>query len=370
MGYHELIQLSAGTAIYPLGIYHDFVKAAVPAPSHEVTGFIRKELLTNVPSSLPDLQINEIPWEPLFLPACSPGVFDPDTNSVTFTNSGDGYYDNESNALTLQDPLRVRIDGMVVNGASFGSVKILGIPESQDVWWKGITRLDITYNRGSYLLGIRDGSSENFAASIPIALRTSDPIQIVFDQPEGKSFAVLDGKGLELKRVDLTQMSTLHLPNGLFPERKVYIGTSTSPHSSLVIAGLAVETTPDGLWQDQADPGSGLVGLAKSHSLTLGTEFSLYRTMDQRYCQIMHRDFNVVVLSEFSWKNLWLGPGKYDFGPIDQAVDYANRQGWRVRASHLVWGAVESNAIPDWLLNGHFRGTNTFRSWSNMSRPW
>jgi hypothetical protein len=50
----------------------------------------------------------------------------------------------------------------------------------------------------------------------------------------------------------------------------------------------------------------------------------------------MKRDFLPALLSEFAWGEIWLGLGECNFEPIDRAVDYAARQGWRIRGSHMV----------------------------------
>jgi len=97
---------------------------------------------------------------------------------------------------------------------------------------------------------------------------------------------------------------------------------------------------------------AGLRDLADIVGMTIGTDFYLTNMLDAQFSQIMKRDFNVVVLGGFSWPGFWLGPGQYDFSELDKEVDYAIQNGWRVRASHLVWG--ETSTLPDWLLKGKF----------------
>jgi endo-1,4-beta-xylanase len=239
----------------------------------------------------------------------------------------------------------------VVQGGSLGSVKILGIPDRQNPWWKGITRLDIAVNNGSYRLAVYDGSSQN-GTSIDLSRSASEPIQLVFDQIDGGTFSVLDENNQEIKRVDFSQVVGLNLSKGLFPTQQVYVGTSTAPGTALIITGLSVGTPPDGKWTAQDSAGAGLLPVANSRKLTIGTEFHVSSMIDQRYCLAMQRNFNVAILSEFSLKDFWQGPGQYDFAALDHAVDFANSRGWRVRASHLVWGSA--NAIPDWLAQGNY----------------
>ena len=352
--FDKVAELKTGDVVYPLGVYKDFVRVETQS---DLNGFVWNKALNSSPENVNVLTQNDVPWKLLYYPQCSPGSYNKEQDSVTFTNSGDGYYDTESGGILLSSPLLISIEATKVTGATFASIKLLGIPEHTDTWWKDITRLDIGYANGKYYLGIRDGSTENYTTSIDLPLRSSQAIKILFDQPEGKSFQVLDGKGQVVKQVDLAKIPNLNLPDGLFPERKVYIGTSVSPKSSFTITGFKIGVGALGQWVETENnyfAAPGLVELAKPYNVTIGTEFVSWRTSDPRYCQIMNRDFNVAVLSDFSWKGFWLGSGQYDFSQIDRAVDYAIQHGWRIRASHLVWGATESNVIPDWLLKGHF----------------
>ena len=345
--------LKAGDSIYPLGAYGDFIYIDT-GDNNNTTGFIFKNILGDLPFKISELTPDSVPWKPLYIPSCSAGDYDAATNSVTFTNNSDGYYDTETKEIKLTQPLRVRIGSLTQKGTSYGVIKILGIPESQEPWWKGITRLDLANNNGYYQIGVRDGTIEGWNVYWDLPIKTSEQIQIIFEQVEGKSFSVLDKEGNIVKQVDLTKQTNINLPNGLFPQGNAYFGISTAPHASLVLTDLSVGIISNGQWVNQSETGMGLVELAQKHNLTLGTEFSIWNTMDIRYCQTMKRNFNVAVLSEFSWKGIWLAPGQYDFSSLDRTVDYAVQHGWRIRASHLVWGAIESNAIPDWLLKGNF----------------
>jgi endo-1,4-beta-xylanase len=345
--------LGADQAVYPLGAFVDFLYVEATVGGDVVTGFIHKHAVGRMSTQV-QVDPGVVPWKPLYLPNCSPGVFDAATNTTAFANDSDGYYDTQSKGIGLDAPLRIKIDRLSVDGASFGSIKILGVPSRQDAWWKGITRLDIAYNDGDYQLGVRDGTTESLGAVLDLPVDADQPIQIVFEQVEGKSFVILDEKGEQIARVDLTQLPQVDLPGGLFPEGNVYVGTSTSPHSTLVVTGLRVGVLPDGKWDDRAVVGPGLAELAGRHNITIGTEFSVNNMMDLRYCRAMKRDFNVAAVSEFTWSGIWLGPGEYDLKTIDRAVDYATGNGWRIRAMHLVWGALEVHAIPDWILNGNF----------------
>jgi endo-1,4-beta-xylanase len=353
--FDSIATLGAGETVYPVATFGDFVQGTATVNGQESTGFIWKQALGSLPAGLPELTGDQAPWQPLYQPKCSPGAFDAAQDVVTFSNPGTGYYDTESGAIALSSPLKIGMRNAKVEGATSAAIKILGIPEpSSGNWWQGITRLDVGYSNGHYYLGIRDGQTEP-GIYIELPLTPDQGIQLLFNDPAGKSFRVLDGNGQSIQSVDLTATSGLSLPNGLFPNGVAYIGTTLPPKSSFTVTGLRVGVLPSGAWVDAQNgyyTQPGLAELSARRGLTIGTEFGVNRTSDPRYCQIMKRDFNVAVLSEFSWQGMWLGPGQYDFSALDLAVDYASKHGWRIRASHLLWGAPE--VLPDWLKNGNF----------------
>ncbi|HTX91533.1 MAG TPA: endo-1,4-beta-xylanase [Anaerolineales bacterium] len=355
--FDSLAALPAGTAVTPLATYADFVQVSASVDGQEAVGYVWKNTLASLPSGLPDLAADQVPWAPLYLPECSPGTFDAAHDIVTFANPGDGYSDTESSAISLTEPLRISVGGMTSDpGNAAPAIKVLGIPEpASGDWWSGITRLDFGSRNGEYFLGIRDGSMADDGFYLDLSVKSDQAIQVWFDQPEGKSLRILDGNGSPIQSIDLTATPGLHLPNGLFPNGVVYIGTTMPPKSTFTISQLRIGVEASGKWDDlqngyYSEPG--LAALAAPRHITIGTEFQINSTSDPRYCRTMRRDFDLAVLSEFSWPGMWLGPGQYDFSALDRAVDYASRRGWRIRASHLLWGAPD--AIPDWLKNGRY----------------
>ncbi len=354
--FESVSSLKAGDSIHPLAIFRDFIQAEVSVNGEEQTGYVWKEAVASPPTELQTLSIDQIPLSPLYLADCSPGTYDTAKDAVVFTNPSDNYYDTESSAIPLESPLQISMSSVSVEGTTSAAMKILGIPEPVNGdWWKGIARLDLGYMNGKYYFGVRDGSTEDYKVYRELPITTNRGIRMVFDQPSGKSFRILDDTGTLIDEIDLASQNDLNLPDGLFPNGSVYIGTTIPPHSSFTVTGLKIGIPPSGTWVSATNgyyTQPGLADLAKKHDITIGTEFGIDLTSDPRYCRTMKRDFNVAVLSAFSWPGLWLGPGQYDFSASDQAVEYALGQGWRVRASHLLWGAEET--LPDWLKNGNY----------------
>ncbi len=355
--FEQVASLKAGTDVLPIATFGDFVQVATIVDGQELHGYVWKNILAALPAGLPALASASVPWQPLYLPDCSPGNYTAATDAVVFSNDSSAYLDNESSAIPLAEPLSIAIGSAAATpGDGAPAIKILGSPEQPSGdWWKGITRLDLGYMNGNYYIGIRDGTKADYVVYRELPIKADQTIQLAFDQIEGKSFRILDGNRQKILSMDLTTTQGVNLPNGLFPKGVVYIGTTLPAHSTFNVTGLRIGVLASGQWM-QAQNGyytqPGLAELAVSHHVTIGTEFSVGYTSDPRYCRTMQRDFNVAVLSEFSSPAMWLGISQYDFSAIDQAVDYASRHGWRIRASHLLWG--NPDILPDWLKNSHY----------------
>ena len=349
--------LKAGTQVKPLAAFGDFVQVAASLNGRELHGYVWKNILPALPAGLPALTGDAVPWQPLYLPDCSPGSYDAASDSVVFTNPGSDYRDTESGAIPLTEPLRVAIASAAVTPATgSAAIKILGRPEpSSGDWWRGITRLELGYMKGVYYISIRDGSqaAAGFYRELPV--KTDQAIQLVFDQPAGKSFSLLDGQGQKILSLDLTTTPGLNLPGGLFPDGVVYLGVPLPPQTSFSVTGLRIGVPATGQWvqgQNGYYTRPGLADLAAAHHVTIGTEFVVGYTSDVRYCRTMQSQFNLADLSEFSDPGMWLGPGQYDFSATDRAVAYASSHGWRIRASHLLWGNPDN--LPGWLKTNQY----------------
>ena len=359
--YENLASLPAGTTVTPSGLYGDFVQVTVVDAGKNLTGFIWKDALEDLPAGLPVLDRLQVPWEPFFLPTCSPGTYDTATDTVTFASltTDEGYY-THSAAWTVSAPIRIQIKALKAQGNTWGSKP--SNTEWSDVKVYGSTDLTIRSRAedGKYEIDVHTPGGD-LAKAIVLPQSSSRPIQILFDQPAdakpiGTSFSVLNETGQVLTTVDLTALPDLNLPDGLFPDGKLFFGTDTMANSSLLVTGLTIGSQPAGQWVEQASINAdlsspGLAKLAQGTGITIGSEFTPEYAIDRRYCQAMLHDFNLADLSESTFKWFWPGRGEYAWGVMDREVDFALQHGLRVRA-YLGWGAPE--AIPDWLLNSNY----------------
>ena len=328
MGYEVVATLPAQTVVYPLGTYGDFVQVAGEAGGKQVDGFVWAGALAALPAGLRALGSAEVPWQPIFILnnfLSDRTVFQGE--QIRLENASPAAYDVEGLPIPLDAPFMLTA-GLQVSGAAFGAIKLLGIPEPTDKpWWQGIRRLDIFVSGDTLQLGWRDGTAADFQTTIPLPVRPGQPLSLLFHDPQGQTFSVLDQNQRLLLTVNVTAISRLQMPDGLFPERKLYLGASAAPHSTLTLHALSLRQAPAGKMTSAVASGPGLLELAGRHGITIGTEFLFWQMRDGRYWQIMAREYNVAVISEFScYKGFWRGRGDYDFATLDRIVDFARQQ--------------------------------------------
>lgn len=352
--------LPAGTLVYPIAKYGEFVQVEANLADGSRTGWVPTTALITVPT-LVSLDENSVPWGNHTNDLEAHLTINPDVsfsaaeNVITVDNSKHDYY-NDFVPYLLKPFSAFRLTFQIrTSDGQFGSIKLANKPNNTDPkieWWKDIRRVDFATYKGYLQIDLRDGRTQNSATTIRLNIPDTKTITITFLDAQGKTFSIVDETGQQIRQVDVTK-SGLSFPDGLFPEKMVYIGRVVSPGSMLTIRSLRLEAAPDGKFVRREPT---LRQLAEQTGISLGTEFSWWRMQDPRYYDLIFNNYNTLILSEFSWKGFWRGRGDYDFESLDRIVDWAVRHGFRVRASHLVWGATEesSGVLPDWLRQGKY----------------
>lgn len=359
VGYDMLGKLKAGLSVAVVGTFVDFAKIQAASGGNETDGFILKSALDSIPETSRELSIWEVPWQPA--PVLNSFVSEHTIFSgdqIRLQNTTNGYWDVEGTAISLSGPVQVT-GNLQEDTSGYGAIKILGIPErqSQD-WWRGMTRMFVWLDHGDYQLAFWDGRTESPRITFPLPLRAGRSWSVVFKEPQGKTLDVLDDAGRVVKTVDVTRLPGLNLPNGLFPQSKLYLGASSHPNSTLTLSSVSLRFPPLGKQTAVAVAPVGLRALAAPKGISMGTEFEMWRMSDPRYWNIMSRDFDLAFLESFSScnKKFWLGRGDYDFSTLDPTVNFLISHGWRVRAANLVWGATQPAVCipPDSISKGGF----------------
>ena len=93
-----------------------------------------------------------------------------------------------------------------------------------------------------------------------------------------------------------------------------------------------------------------LRALAKRHDLRIGTAVDMDALgSDTTYRTLVAREFSAVTAENvMKWESLEPVRGQYNWGPADQLVEFARRNGQKVHGHTLLW----HNQLPGWLTSG------------------
>jgi Glycosyl hydrolase family 10 len=357
-GYDIVAQLKACTPVSPTAVYGDFFAVAARIAGQLQNGFLHKSVLSAVPPNLPTLSQNQVPWQNHDIAnhfALNPDVFRQGDGVVVDNSPHDYYNDDLPLSVTLTSAFKLTFQ-LSSAALQYGSIKLTDQPNnSTGDWWRDIRRVDFSTYNGRLQVDLRDGIALSSTTTIVLNALDNQVVTVTFLDPQGKVFVITDQNNHELRRIDVTQLTAVHLPQGLFPHT-AYAGRVAAPFDTLTIQPLTMRLAPPGVWQTPrpvlAEPT--LRHQVEARGISMGTEFSWWKMRNPGYWDTMFGAYDTAILSEFSSNTFWRGRGDYDFAALDRIVDWAIGNGLRVRASHLVWGAMESHAIPDWLLNGQF----------------
>ncbi|HSN95423.1 MAG TPA: endo-1,4-beta-xylanase [Anaerolineaceae bacterium] len=347
--------IPGGTRVTVVGTYKDYAAVEIQQSDTLQTGYLPKIALDNVPENLVEYGAEEIPWKPL-VDFSAWRYFSPENGGELIISPGS---DNESDVVTdpsdhpVPVPLRIRF-GMQVVSSSWASVKIFGLLDNHDPWWKDTTRMDVFLNGATYELCVRDGSTENCSADIILNLPQDQEITFLFLDNQGKRLQVLDSNEKLVQEIDFANYPGLRLPDGLFPEGVFHFGTSVGAPGELKVTHLSISTPPSGIYQASWMSEPGLAELAASKGIMIGFPLDIDKMLDDRYCKVIRHDFNLGILPVFSEARVWLSRDHYDFALLDQAVNSSADYGLPLYASHLVWGSYDAGVLPDWLKNGEY----------------
>lgn len=344
-----------GTQVTLIGTYKDYASIEVQQDGIIKKGFLPKNSLGNIPDDVIELNLNQVPWKPVVDYSAWSYYSSDNGGELIVSPSSDREWDVVSDPISHPVPTSLRIHfGLQESSDLWAEVKIVGLPDNHDPWWKDTTRMDVFVNGDSYELCIRDGTTENCTADIVLDLPQDQEITLLFLDNHGEHMQVLDKSEKVIKEIDFTSYPGLHLPEGLFPEGKFNFGTSVGYPGTLKVTHLSITTPSTGILTTNWMTEPGLSELAAANGILIGTEFNPDRMLDERYCKVITHDFNLGALSVFTSAQVWLGPDEYDFSALDQQVNDSAQYGLTLYASHLVWGSYDEGVLPDWLKEGNY----------------
>jgi hypothetical protein len=249
-GYEKISSLTAGTNTEALGKFGDFMLVRLQGANGLQEGYIPLVMFNEIPSDLPDLNVDQVPWKVFKSFA---------TQEKPIDQQNDHDYWSE---LTLTRNLKFTSDfEMKLNMESMGSNGILFTyaEGGGEPWWKGTKRMEIFCEKGTLGIFLRDGTSEAAAftndddrPSMPSNNEsTTCQIAVRFDQYAKKIQFFQDNKPIYL----LNPEEVGDFQGGLFPDGKILrIELSSSPKSgsstsNVKLNELVFYIPPDGKFQ-------------------------------------------------------------------------------------------------------------------------
>lgn len=246
-GYFRIADLPTGTPVILQGQFGDFVKVET---ADTKVGYIINSSLADLPKSLPQLALTEVPWQDMDMRynfVGDGGIVTKDQIKISDLNGNGTNIGNGS--FPLNSAFRIRMSlRLEKNAGEYASVLLMGTPPvTEGDWWRRLIRLDIGANQQNKLqLCIYDGTSDQCNYSSFVEIPTDQPFTVLFDDPQGKVMHILDQDGQEVLKVDITQQTGLTLPDGLFPARAVWLGGWVNPQATLNIDSFQAEEAPSG----------------------------------------------------------------------------------------------------------------------------
>jgi endo-1,4-beta-xylanase len=122
--------------------------------------------------------------------------------------------------------------------------------------------------------------------------------------------------------------------------------------SSLALVGPSAAVADNEFsWVDRPQPvDRPLRDLAKRHDLRIGTAVDMAALdSDTTYRDRVAREFSAVTAENvMKWETLEPTRGQYNWGPADELVEFARRNGQKIHGHTLLW----HNQLPGWLTSG------------------
>lgn len=354
VGYSTLAQLAKGTQITPIAMYGDFAKVRIIGAGPQ-EGFVLKSALQNLPSSLPSLGQNQVPWMEAIDAI-------PMEWSVLHTSIQNGklIHDNTNVGATKQNWVTWLndIDSVILKGAFAIETQFVGQGEGYGIvligrlrtaaWWNGIRQLHVIIIKERLSLHFYDGTSANARGiSLPQSLR-SQKITLQFNE-DGSTLTVIDQAGNPVAN------SPIRFSPPLFPDGILYFGINAGPTSVLEVSKFSLLVPPTGKFPTvvpvsisrYVPQSPTLRELASKRGITIGS----LATTNAR-AKITGLEFDQMTMEGLHMATVMPAKDSYDFSLADANIKLAERYNMQVRWFHLVWG--EPDFLPDWLVQGKF----------------
>ena len=361
LDYEVLATVSAGTEVYTLGVFGDFVK--VQDPLDKLEGFVRKANLKEIAPDLMVLTSDEVPWieEDFIAKNCLGPFTSIDDSQIATINDytpGPGGYQLQGAPIELGDQTQITIhmesdnDRTVWIGMSDQPFRNYG------EWYLGYRTITIFKNYAGfngYSIEFRDGLKPD-AITIPLIKLGDVAFTLVFLDSTGKIVEIRDLSGNTLYHFSIPGISyegtSLSLPQGLFPDQKLYLSCASDGPTSISFSEHTMRRVPKGAWKESQVEIPSLRILAQELGIEITIPHEGWRMGDERYARFQQQHISMVNLGETGTPNFWLGKDHYNFEYLDKLIDSIVDGEQKILAS-IVYGPAPET-VPEDIRSGNF----------------
>ena len=237
-----LAKIPAGSKIYPLGTYFDFVQVEY----NNMIGYIPVKTIGRIPFDIPDIQKNSL------LPTTQNllnYVYDINTyfenNSLVIDRlESDEWGGNDIGPFPMVDGQTFKMKFTSI-GQPGGFIFLSGkLPGEQ--FWENRHSLEIT---PSGQIMIWDGQKETPVFITEIPELQNQEFSVIPRDGNGSVISIVDSAGKEIVELDFNTLSDGSMSDGLFPDGVFYFQLLAGPKSKLMVEKFELQKPPDGKFQ-------------------------------------------------------------------------------------------------------------------------
>jgi endo-1,4-beta-xylanase len=352
LDYEVLETLPSGTTLIPLAIFGEFTEVRDQKTGQE--GYVVSANLDPVETQLPVLTLQDVPWiKKDLIDYCAMPFNKVSGSQLIITSPMNDDIGVDSGMISLIGPVKFVLK-MTMNNDRNGQIS-LNKPFASNTdsheWYETI-RFYIRVINHKYSIIIFDGTGPDSTYEQDLPYTDDQELTVTIDDPQGKTIKIADSVNNTQTIIDVATLSQLSLPDGLFPNKTMYINCEMAANSILTFDQHEFFMAPTGVVKPTPAGIPVLKDLAVQKGISLGAAIDWWNLASPEAKNVVQRTFTLDELTFFGWPDFWVGPGEYNYAYLDPVVDYYLSNGWKVRALHLVYGAAET--LPDWLKNGNY----------------
>ncbi len=163
------------------------------------------------------------------------------SSCLILNNIGSTWWgDSSSSATLINSPFVVKVS--LQNKDGLGGIVLYGRITEKPPWWKDIKSIFIgTSIEGKRLYSdSKNGTSEKPYLILDKFLNKPLNTLYIFFNQDGKNLIITDEAYETLAYLDVNRLTNNAFPNGLFPDKKLYVGFAVAPYTNALISDFSI----------------------------------------------------------------------------------------------------------------------------------